>query len=109
MPSTPIPPDLAGLLDQALARARAPQRTPPERLLLVDVARQRLFLLERGVPVADWPVSTAARGVGGEQGSFRTPAGWHRIRARIGEGAALGTVFESREPRSEARLPPPDP
>ena len=80
----------------ALARPAAPFRELPPRLLLVDVGRQRLRLLESGVEVASYAISTAAAGVGGEEGSFRTPPGWHRIQARIGAGAASGTVFESR-------------
>ena len=46
-------------------------------------------------------MSTARAGIGGEEGSFRTPPGWHRIHARIGEDAAPGTVFVSREPTGE--------
>ena len=52
-------------------------------------------------PVAAWPVSTARAGIGGEQGSYRTPPGWHRIHQRIGAGAAAGTVFVSRAPTGE--------
>src|SRR5262249_9656658 len=42
--------------------------------------------------------STAANGIGGQEGSNRTPPGWHRIHSKIGAGAESGTVFESREP-----------
>jgi len=67
-----------------------------ERCLVVDVARQRLGLLEGGRLAAEYPVSTSAGGLGGEDGSFRTPPGWHVIHARIGAGAATGTVFRNR-------------
>jgi UDP-N-acetylmuramate--alanine ligase len=80
----------------ALARPRAPFRELPSRLLLVDVERQRLTLFEDGRPAADYLVSTASAGVGGDEGSNRTPPGWHRIHARIGAGAPGGAVFESR-------------
>ena len=73
----------------------------PDRLLVVDVERQVATLIEAKEAVASWPVSTALRGIGGEDGSFRTPPGWHRIRDRIGQGAARGTVFVSREPTGE--------
>jgi lipoprotein-anchoring transpeptidase ErfK/SrfK len=111
-----FPPELAeGSRALALARAAcerpgAPFRELPARLLVVDVEWQRLILLDDGRPVAAYPVSTAAAGVGGEEGSNRTPPGWHRIRARIGDGAPSGAVFESRvatgrvwrgEPRAE--------
>jgi hypothetical protein len=68
------------------------------RWLLVDVARQRLHLLEGEAPVADWPVSTAAAGVDAREGSGGTPPGVHRIGRRIGAGAPPGMVFVSREP-----------
>ena len=83
----------------ALAGLRRPghglQRLP-DRCLVVDVVRQRLGLLEHGLLIAEYPVSTAAAGIGGQEGSWRTPAGWHRIHARIGAGAPAGTVFRSR-------------
>lgn len=68
------------------------------RWLLVDVARQRLHLLEGEAPLADWPVSTAAAGVDAREGSGGTPPGVHRIGQRIGAGAPPGMVFVSREP-----------
>jgi UDP-N-acetylmuramate--alanine ligase len=85
----------------ALGRPLSPFRELPPRLLVVDVPRQRLDLIENGAMVAELEVSTAARGVGGEAGSLRTPPGWHRIHARIGAEQPLGTVFESREPTGE--------
>ena len=92
---------LQSLLARALARARSPYRTLPARLLLVDVELQRLLLLEDGRVTHEYPISTAANGIGGESGSFRTPPGWHRIHRRIGAGAASGTMFVSREPTGE--------
>lgn len=82
----------------ALTRPGTPFRDLPPRLLVVDVERQVLTLLISGYPATAYPVSTAAAGIGGEDGSLRTPPGWHRIHARIGEGAADGAVFESRVP-----------
>jgi UDP-N-acetylmuramate--alanine ligase len=73
----------------------------PERLLVVDSERQLAVWLEDGKAAAAWPVSTAVAGIGGAEGSFRTPPGCHRIRARIGEDAAPGTVFVSRKSTGE--------
>src|SRR5262245_1272837 len=102
--TAPIDPNLAaralGLARAALARRGA----PPEllsRLLVVDVERQRVVWLENGAAKAVWPVSTAAAGIGGAEGSYRTPTGWHRVHRRIGEGAEQGSVFVSREPTGE--------
>lgn len=86
------------LIARALARVHAPFRDLPPRALIVDVERQRLALIVEGRVVREYPVSTARLGVGSEEGSFRTPPGWHRIHARIGAGAPDGAIFESRVP-----------
>ena len=72
-------------------------RAPPQRVVLVSVDRQRLYLLERGHLKADYPISTAAAGVGGADGSYRTPPGLHRVHAKIGAGSPSGTVFAERQ------------
>lgn len=84
-----------------LDRPAVPFLELPRRLLVVDVARQRLGFLEDGRLRLDLPVSTAAAGIGGEQDSLRTPPGWHRIQARIGTGIEAGTVFRGRVPSGE--------
>lgn len=83
---------------RALARPGTAMMQLPPRLLVVDVPRQRLGLLVEGRLRLEMPVSTAAAGIGGAQDSYRTPPGWHRIQARIGEGMPSGTVFRSRIP-----------
>jgi UDP-N-acetylmuramate-alanine ligase len=83
-----------------LSRRSAPAEVP-NRLLVVDVERQRAIWLEDGEARAVWPVSTAAAGIGGEAGSYRTPPGWHRVARRFGEGSELGTIFAAREPTGE--------
>ena len=88
------------LAQRALARAGGPSALP-ERLLVVDVERQLATLLEGGAAFAAWPVSTARNGIGGAEGSYRTPPGWHRIHRRIGADVGPGTVFVSREPTGE--------
>jgi UDP-N-acetylmuramate--alanine ligase len=97
-------PDLAAraleLARGALSRPGAPAALPP-RLLVVDVERQRAILVADGTPVDAWPVSTARAGIGGKEGSFRTPPGWHRVKQRIGAEAKAGAVFVSREPTGE--------
>ena len=88
------------LARDGLSRQGAPASLP-DRLLVVDAERQVATWLEGGKPVAAWPVSTARNGIGGAEGSFRTPPGWHAIRRRIGEQAALGAVFVSRQRTGE--------
>jgi UDP-N-acetylmuramate--alanine ligase len=84
----------------ALARPGAPSKLP-RRLLVVDVERQTATLIEDAAPRAAWRVSTAQAGIGGEQGSYRTPPGWHRVHRKIGAGASPGTVFVARAPTGE--------
>lgn len=88
------------LAREALARQGAPADLPP-RLLVVDVERQRAIWFEDAEPRAAWLVSTARAGIGGEEGSYRTPPGWHRVHRRIGEGREAGAIFVGREPTGE--------
>ena len=50
-------------------------------------------------------VSTSSRGVGERNGSLCTPRGRHVIRAKIGTGARLNTVFVERRPTGEVYSP----
>ncbi len=78
------------------AREGAPTLEPSSRVLVVDTARQRLGLLQDGLLLFEAAISTSVNGLGCEEGSYRTPTGWHRIHARIGAGAAPGAVFRRR-------------
>ena len=69
--------------------------------LRVSIPRQTLEWLAGGTIIRAWPVSTARNGPGERRGSECTPRGWHRIRARIGEGQPIGTVFRGRRPTGE--------
>lgn len=68
----------------------------PVTWLRVDVAVQRLDLLEGERVVASYPVSTALKGVGEQNGSQQTPRGSHYVRARIGAGLPAGAVLRGR-------------
>lgn len=72
-----------------------------DRLIRIDVRRQRLYLEEGERLLAEYPVSTGAAGVGEASGSGRTPRGLHCIRAKIGAGQPLDTVFVGRRPTGE--------
>jgi UDP-N-acetylmuramate--L-alanine ligase len=89
------------LARRSLARPRSPFRELPARMLLVDVRRQRVVLIRDEQAIGEYRVSTASAGVGGADGSLRTPPGWHAIHAKLGDGAEEGAVFVSREPTGE--------
>ncbi len=69
----------------------------PPLAIEVSVADQSLTLLREGEPVATYPISTSAAGTGCEEGSNCTPMGNFEIGEKIGDGAAAGTIFRSRE------------
>ena len=72
----------------------------------VSIAQQTLTLLDAsGRVLVQYPVSTAAKGAGEQMGSYQTPRGKHRIRARIGNGLPLGAVLRGRRPTGEICTP----
>ena len=71
----------------------------------IDIEHQRLTLFEAGRIALEYPVSTARNGPGERKGSYCTPRGAHIVRAKIGAGAPLDTVFVGRRPTGEVYSP----
>jgi len=71
----------------------------------IDAAKQELSLLDGNRVIKRYAVSTAKNGLGEKNGSFCTPRGRHIIRAKIGAGQPLGTVFVRRRPTGEVWTP----
>ena len=67
----------------------------------VDLASQRLELVSGGQVLERFPVSTSKYGPCEISGSLKTPRGQHIIRAKIGSGQPLGTVFRGRRSTGE--------
>ncbi len=67
-----------------------------EKWIDVAVSEQRLRLMQGEQELVSYAVSTAKNGTGQQNGSECTPLGWHRIRARIGQGADENSVFVGR-------------
>ncbi len=67
----------------------------------VSVAKQQLTLLQDCIAKQVYSISTALKGVGEQHGSFKTPCGWHVIRAKIGQDMPINTVFVGRRPTGE--------
>jgi hypothetical protein len=79
---------------------------PPGAYLSIDIARQLLTICTAtGEALASYTVSTALNGPGEQDGSGCTPRGEHYIRARIGAGQPLNTVFRGRRPTGEVYSP----
>ena len=72
----------------------------------ISIQYQTLTLFDNfGGVKAQYPVSTAANGVGCEKDSGCTPLGKHIIRAKIGAGAAANAVFVGRRVTGEICTP----
>jgi len=82
-----------------------PTDIPNSRWLLIGIASQRLWLCQGREVIATYSVSTAANGVGEQEGSGQTPRGWHLVRARMGADAPVGAVFRGRRPTGEICSP----
>jgi lipoprotein-anchoring transpeptidase ErfK/SrfK len=67
----------------------------------ISIAQQILELRENAASTRRYPVSTSKNGAGEKYGSFCTPRGRHIIRAKIGAGAPVNTVFVKRRPTGE--------
>jgi lipoprotein-anchoring transpeptidase ErfK/SrfK len=69
--------------------------------IIVSIADQRLQLREDGNIAMDVMIATAANGAGELSGSECTPRGTHIIRAKIGDGCPINSVFVGRRPTGE--------
>lgn len=75
------------------------------RKIRIYLDTQTLELLDDDVLLRRYPVSTAKNGAGELSGSFCTPRGKHRVRAKIGSGQPINTVFVGRRPSGEVYSP----
>lgn len=75
------------------------------RSLDICLTTQQLMLLEDDRVVKGYPVSTAKNGPGQLKGSECTPTGRHKIRAKIGAGAPIYSVFKGRRLTGEIYSP----
>lgn len=67
----------------------------------ISIAAQCLTIIDYGKEIRRYPVSTAKNGAGEQRGSECTPLGWHSIRAKIGSGQPVNSVFKGRRPTGE--------
>jgi lipoprotein-anchoring transpeptidase ErfK/SrfK len=73
--------------------------------LAISVPDQRMALVQDGVEVARYRISTSRFGLGDQLGSYATPTGLLEVAQKIGDRVQEGTVFKSRRPTGEV-LPP---
>lgn len=81
-----------------LARLQASYpRHAQQSMVLVDVDKQVLSIYRGQEKLAEFPVSTATKGIGNRAGSDKTPLGVHRISHKFGDNAEKGTIFKARQ------------
>jgi L,D-transpeptidase YbiS len=71
----------------------------------VSIPQQTLNVFDGDQILADFVISSAANGEGCQKNSGCTPTGQHIIRAKIGEGAPINSVFVGRRATGEICSP----
>lgn len=72
----------------------------------ISISQQTLTLFDNaGEVLRNYQVATAKNGAGEEANSNCTPRGKHIIRAKIGAGQPINTVFVGRRPSGEIYTP----
>ncbi len=67
--------------------------------IITKIGSQTLTLFARdNTPLKEYRISTGANGIGQQKDSGQTPLGKHLIRAKIGAGAPVNTIFRGRRP-----------
>ena len=65
-------------------------------VIVISVPDQRLVIIENGVLVGHFPVSTSKYGLGDHPCSYATPLGTLEVAAKVGAGAPEGAVFKGQ-------------
>ena len=73
--------------------------------IVVSVPDQTLALINDGMVVARYRVSTSKFGLGDGTGTYATPLGTMAVASKIGANAPLGAVFKNRQPTGEVLKP----
>ena len=81
----------------------APAMATPS--IVVSVPDQTLALIDDGVVIARYPVSTSKFGLGDRAGTYATPLGTMAVASKIGANAPLGAVFKNRRMTGEVLKP----
>jgi hypothetical protein len=76
-----------------------------EHFVRISIPEQKMMVLDKGVEIARYDVSTSKFGVGDRPGSFATPLGTMEIAKKIGGGEPSGMKFHGRRPTGEIVAP----
>lgn len=64
--------------------------------IYVAAKSQKLYVISNGEVRETYSVSTAKKGIGSEEGSFKTPQGLHVIAEKVGDGLPPFTVIKQK-------------
>jgi lipoprotein-anchoring transpeptidase ErfK/SrfK len=78
----------------ALCASRISATAAP--VIIISVPDQRLVVIDNGVLVGHYPVSTSKYGLGDRPSSYATPLGTLEVAAKVGAGAPEGAVFKGQ-------------
>jgi hypothetical protein len=73
--------------------------------IVVSVPEQKMVILQNGLRVAQYPVSTSKFGLGDRPKSYATPLGTLQVASKVGANAPLGAVFKGRRYTGEILKP----
>ena len=73
--------------------------------LSINISAQTLQVIDEGLVVSTYSISSGTNGVGEQNGSECTPRGQHIIRAKIGAEALPNTIFVGRRKTGEIYNP----
>jgi lipoprotein-anchoring transpeptidase ErfK/SrfK len=80
---------------QGASRAEG-NKSRPNVEIVISVKEQRLALVQDGVVVKKFPVSTSRFGIGDSFGSYKTPLGRFKVYGKLGDDLPEGAVFRHR-------------
>jgi lipoprotein-anchoring transpeptidase ErfK/SrfK len=94
------------ILLASFSLVQAGTETPPvSDRVIVSVKDQKLILVQGGVQIAAYPVSTSKFGIGDAWGRMTTPLGYLQVAQKIGDRAPVGGVFHNRRFTGEVLAP----
>ena len=97
-------PGSAGTSDRWQPDPRTADTTARALRAVVDVRTQTLTVFRGQQLVTRYPISTAARGVGNREASYRTPLGRHRVHQKFGADAFVADLVSLSLTRELAPL-----
>ena len=89
-----------GLTTATAVLLSACETTPPlaatRNQVIISVRDQKLTVVKEDHTRVSFPISTSKFGLGDRRGTYETPTGELAVAAKIGDGAAPGSVFHGR-------------